>query len=134
LAPNQTTMGNRFSNEDDEPFTMLDRALTRANRKKSSEWRSNPESDECSEEKYSVDWNNDESVRHRSAMNSLHNYAIGKMSADERRKSNKPQSPKKASIRFADVLEQTVYINRSLLCMDSPDIDGTISYLSADDS
>ena len=66
-------------------------------------------------------------------MNSLHNYALGKMSADERT-STKPSSPKKASIRFADVLEHTVIINRSLLCMDSPEIEGTIQLIMAEDS
>jgi hypothetical protein len=120
-------MGNRFSHSGNERFPVLGRNCAR-NRRISAQYQSSPESDECSGEKCNikVDWSNDESVKHRSAMNTLHNYALGKMSAEESHEYHKPQSPKKASIRFADVLEQTVFINRSLLCMNSLDIDGTI--------
>ena len=128
-------MGNRFSTTDDERFTVLDPHCARKNRRKSAEFRRSLGSEECSGEKCNVDWNNDESVKHRSAMNSLHNYAIGKMSAEERRTSNKPSSPKKASIRFADVLEHTIFIDRSLLCMDSLEIDsGTVQLIISEDS
>jgi hypothetical protein len=67
-------------------------------------------------------------------MNSLHNYALGKMSADERRKSIKPPSPKKASIRFADELEHTVFINRSQLCMNCLEITGNATIDSTEEA
>ena len=69
-----------------------------------------------------VDWNDDESVKHRSAMNCLHNWAIGKMSQNDRlarSKSSSKRSMSNASIKFADILENTLIVNRSSLCMES---------------
>lgn len=80
-------------------------------------------SDNKRQRKTEVDWEDESSVHHRSAMNCLHNYALGKMSEiklidpndslptdHDRRMVRRTDSGK--SITFADDLEQTfVFIN-----------------------
>ena len=118
-------MGNRFSNSEAEQFCVYDIDLNRScSRRVSFRGRISPSSEEepVRSELVNVDWNNDEAVDHRSALNSLHNYAIGKMSSEEKLHTKKSHV-KKHSIRFAEILEHTVIINRSLLCMESWEID-----------
>lgn len=116
-------MGNRFSNSEAEQFCVYDIHANRSyNKHLVSRNRRYSDEETFQSEKIKVDWNNDEAVNHRSALNSLHNYAIGKMSAEDHLHIKKPHA-KKNSIRFADVLEQTVIINRSLLCMESWELD-----------
>ena len=83
-----------------------------------------------------VDWDNEKSVHHRSAINSLHNYALGKMGHLEADKSKLQSSPQKngsrrlwtgtttvqrsgsQSISFADELHQTIHFERHSMSMD----------------
>mmetsp|Transcript_47068 Transcript_47068/g.125161 ORF Transcript_47068/g.125161 Transcript_47068/m.125161 type:complete len:178 (-) Transcript_47068:470-1003(-) len=67
------------------------------------------------------DWDDENSVHHRSAMNSLHNYALGKMTHlanDEPQKSPKfnrttsSRSSRSLSIKFADELHQSILFER----------------------
>ncbi len=73
-------------------------------------------SDSSRHRKTDVDWEDEKSVHHRSAMNCLHNYALGKMCEhrlvdskpeheDERRIFRRTDSGK--SLTFADALEET---------------------------
>ena len=81
------------------------------------------------EPEVAVDWDDEKSVHHRSAMNSLHNYAIGKMGHLESPGSSAPVSPQKSGLRkpsnnsalrrsgsvnisFANELHQTIHFER----------------------
>jgi hypothetical protein len=93
-----------------------------------------------------VDWSDENSVHHRSAMNSLHNYALGKMANLETSESSGPVSPQKNSfrkvsstsstsststvrrcfsqnIKFATELHQTFHFDRHSAECERPSID-----------
>jgi hypothetical protein len=79
-----------------------------------------------------IDWSSESSVRHRSAINCLHNYAIGKISEANQKVDNKelldaddPKShPNKhklqtCQLRFSQHLEQEYVIDREYLSLDA---------------
>jgi hypothetical protein len=99
--------------------------------------------DSCTHRKAEVNWEDENSVHHRSAMNCLHNYALGKMcenrlvgpETEDRRIIRRSDSGK--SLTFADALEETfVFVNSDtspqarLGCVD----DHSSSESSSDDS
>ena len=80
-----------------------------------------------------IDWSSESSVRHRSAINCLHNYAIGKIpieanekmvdkevheSDDSKSISNKPKS-QNFQLRFSKDIEQEYLIDRQYLSLDA---------------
>jgi hypothetical protein len=114
-------MGNRCMRPAPEPeaFTLL-----------SSDRRAAPNQEPA----VHVDWDDEKSVHHRSAMNSLHNYAIGKMGHLEPSEDPEPASPttpQRASLKrpasgggscitFAVELHQTFHFERhSIECEQS---------------
>jgi hypothetical protein len=69
-----------------------------------------------------VDWSNEESVRYLSAINCLHNYAIGKSSehdlvqnGDNGVRERKPS--KKMFLSFAETLEQIQELDADAICL-----------------
>jgi hypothetical protein len=80
-----------------------------------------------------LDWGNEESVDHRSAMNCLHNYALGKMECESRKRKPsskihhcvaKADAESRKSLRFSENLEQTIGFDSALswtsTCSPSP--------------
>ncbi len=59
-----------------------------------------------------VDWNNEELVNFRTTRNSLENYAMSKIEHEIIHYTRRQCSNTKPSIRFADELEQTIFITR----------------------
>jgi hypothetical protein len=77
-------------------------------------------SDSSSSRKAEVDWEDERSVHHRSAMNCLHNYALGKMCenrlVESKSEPGEPQIIRRSdsgkSLTFADALEETfIFVN-----------------------
>jgi hypothetical protein len=90
-----------------------------------------------------VDWDDEKSVHHRSAMNSLHNYALGKMANLDPSETPAPASPCNCGIRkvsstsnistirrcssqnikFANELHQTFHFDRQSVDFERPSLD-----------
>ena len=120
-------MGNKPSNKESKLFVRdidADRFRRKYNTSKCRQFLH----ERHIEEVVVPDWEDDDAVHHRSAMNSLHNYAVGKMPSEESSvcKTSDPKKKwiKKSPIRFAEVLENTMIVNRSALCMESKDFYG----------
>ncbi len=59
-----------------------------------------------------VDWNDEGSIHRRTALNCLHNYALGKIEeqslpSPQAEKDDRKRLPRKPSLKFADQIEQT---------------------------
>jgi hypothetical protein len=57
-----------------------------------------------------VDWNDEGSIHRRTALNCLHNYALGKIVEQNlpiTEKDDRKRQPRKPSLKFADQIEQT---------------------------
>jgi hypothetical protein len=111
------TMGNRFSNSSKaESYNDCDLTGFEVDDEEQL-------SDSRRTRKSDVDWNDENSVHHRSAMNCLHNYALGKMTINKTSDADDSLSAEPCtrtirrtdsgkSITFADNLEQTfVFMN-----------------------
>ena len=75
-----------------------------------------------------IDWNSESSVKHRSAINCLHNYAIGKIACDmeecntdiqRRPPKEKIQRSASSQLRFSSELCEEKIIEREFLCTDN---------------
>lgn len=71
-----------------------------------------------------IDWNSESSVTHRSAINCLHNYAIGKILAGIESSQPIQHHPTKqrsldVQLRFSQELHQEIIIERELLSVDA---------------
>ena len=109
-------MGNKcFTANDEEPiFTKLPPHTSQ--RKKSSVGQ--------------IDWSSESSVKHRSAINCLHNYAIGKILSETNEKTNDTQLPhvddpkshsskQNCQLHFSKDIEQEIVIDREYLTLDA---------------
>ena len=109
-------MGNRFSN----PTSSIDAQACDLDLTEFEVDENLTPCDGSRHRKTEVDWEDESSVHHRSAINCLHNYALGKMcenrlvvskaEVDDRRMIRRSDSGK--SLTFADALEETfVFVN-----------------------
>ncbi len=112
-----TPMGNRFSNR----ASSIDAQACDLDLSEFQVDNNLTPSDSSRHRKAEVDWEDETSVHHRSAMNCLHNYAIGKMcekrlvdsKADDEDQRVIRRSDSRKSLTFADALEETFVFVKS---------------------